>query len=271
MRGLLAIGAFSDASGLTVKALRHYDATGVLRPAFIDPQTSRRYYGAAQVDEAQLILRLRALDLPLPEIAELLAARDRAGLDAALERHRRRLADEIAARQDALLALERLQARDALLARDPVVVRVEPPVVLLATGMRTSQQEMIGGFNAAMGRLFDHLGRHGEVAIGPPMTRYLHDGDWNPADVRAEIAVPVARPLPGAGAVIARELPAATVAVAVHRGAYERLDEGYAALAHGVARLGHTPAGPPRETYLVGLDRVSSPDELRTELAQPIA
>ena len=38
------IGEFSRLSGLTVKALRFYEASGLLFPAFVDPGNSYRFY-----------------------------------------------------------------------------------------------------------------------------------------------------------------------------------------------------------------------------------
>ena len=60
--GLLTIGAFARAAGLTRKALRLYDELGVLPPAAVDPESGYRLYDPAQLERAQLIARL-------PEIA----------------------------------------------------------------------------------------------------------------------------------------------------------------------------------------------------------
>ena len=73
---LLPIGSFARQSGLTVKALRHYDAQGLLRPARVDPVTRHRWYAPGQLDRARRIRRLRGLDLPLAEIRAVLAAPD---------------------------------------------------------------------------------------------------------------------------------------------------------------------------------------------------
>ncbi|MEV0269471.1 MerR family transcriptional regulator [Hamadaea sp. NPDC050747] len=48
---------------MTAKALRHYEAIGLLRPAVVDPATGYRRYDQDQVDQARRIHRLRALDL----------------------------------------------------------------------------------------------------------------------------------------------------------------------------------------------------------------
>ena len=49
----LSIGSFSRVSGLTVKALRHYDEIGLLEPARVDQWTGYRYYGLEQARVAQ--------------------------------------------------------------------------------------------------------------------------------------------------------------------------------------------------------------------------
>jgi DNA-binding transcriptional MerR regulator len=71
---LLPIGRFARLSGLTVKALRHYDTLGLLTPARVDPVTRHRWYAAGQLDTARRIRRLRALELPLAEVRAVLAA-----------------------------------------------------------------------------------------------------------------------------------------------------------------------------------------------------
>ena len=270
MRGLLPIGAFAERAGLTVKALRHYDARGLLRPAFVDPRTQRRFYATSQLAEARLIVRLRALAVPLDEIGELLAARDAPAIRERLHAHRGRLREEIERRAAALAALDRMLERDATRARYAVDVREQPGLHLLSAGMRTTQERMAVEFGAVLARVIARLDELGEAPVGPPLTRYLHRGVFQPSDVRAEVALPVARPLPGIRGVVARELAPATVAWTVHAGPYAELDDAYAALQEGIAGLGLTPGGPPLETYLVGPDRAQTPAELRTEIAQPV-
>src|SRR5436305_1011524 len=51
----MQIGRFSRLTGLTVKALRHYDELGLLRPSAVDPDTGYRMYTAEQVERAELL------------------------------------------------------------------------------------------------------------------------------------------------------------------------------------------------------------------------
>ncbi|WP_027942693.1 MerR family transcriptional regulator [Amycolatopsis taiwanensis] len=67
--GLLTIGAFAQAAGLTPKALRLYDELGLLPPAAIDPDSGYRLYDPDQLGQARLIAQLRRIGMPLAEIA----------------------------------------------------------------------------------------------------------------------------------------------------------------------------------------------------------
>jgi DNA-binding transcriptional MerR regulator len=88
----MQIGRFARITGLTVKALRHYDEIGLLRPAGVDAETGYRTYTADQTERAELIRTLRKLELPLDEIAALLAADDPAQQKRVLVDHQRRTA-----------------------------------------------------------------------------------------------------------------------------------------------------------------------------------
>jgi DNA-binding transcriptional MerR regulator len=89
---LIAIGRFARITGLTVKALRHYDELGLLPPAAVDPETGYRSYSAEQVARAEWIRTLRRLELPLDDIATVLATDDPATVKRLLVEQQRRTA-----------------------------------------------------------------------------------------------------------------------------------------------------------------------------------
>lgn len=104
---LLSIGEFARRCGLSISALRFYGDCGVLVPARTDDVTGYRYYSADQVDTAELIRQLRALEMPVAEIERFLAAEEVAAL-AILDRHAARLRERISRNQDALAAVRSL-------------------------------------------------------------------------------------------------------------------------------------------------------------------
>lgn len=46
---MFGIGQFAQIAKVSVRALRHYDDVGLLRPAAVDPTTGYRSYVAAQL------------------------------------------------------------------------------------------------------------------------------------------------------------------------------------------------------------------------------
>ena len=101
---MLRIGEFSRRGRVSVKALRHYEAIGLLNPHHVDAATGYRYYAAGQLDDLHRLMVLRALGLPLERIRQVL--RD----DPSPERMRRLLDERRAA------VARRLDAEQAQLA-----------------------------------------------------------------------------------------------------------------------------------------------------------
>lgn len=69
------ISAFAALAGVSTRTLRYYDRIGLLHPAQVSA-AGYRVYGTAEVDRLQQILFYRELEVPLAEIATLLARPD---------------------------------------------------------------------------------------------------------------------------------------------------------------------------------------------------
>src|SRR5215467_246001 len=91
MDRLLSIGEFSKLTHLPVKTLRHYHEVGVLVPEAVDESSGYRRYGVDQVEPAHLVRRLRAIDMPLPEVRAALLAPDDAERDRLVLQYLRRM------------------------------------------------------------------------------------------------------------------------------------------------------------------------------------
>ena len=63
------IGEFARLTHLSVRTLRRYHDADLLVPATVDELTGYRYYAADQISTAQVIHRLRELDVPLADRA----------------------------------------------------------------------------------------------------------------------------------------------------------------------------------------------------------
>ena len=65
---MLRIGDFSRLSRVSIRMLRYYDETGLLKPGKVDDFTGYRYYNEEDLKKSQLIKSLRSLDFSIMEI-----------------------------------------------------------------------------------------------------------------------------------------------------------------------------------------------------------
>ena len=106
----LTVGDFSRITHLSVKTLRHYHEVGLLEPATVNPGTGYRYYCAAQVPTAQVIRRLRDLEMPVSQVKAVLDAPDAPARNALIAAHLGRLEAELAQTRAAVESLRNLLA-----------------------------------------------------------------------------------------------------------------------------------------------------------------
>jgi DNA-binding transcriptional MerR regulator len=240
---MFTIGEFSRATHLSVKALRHYDEIGLLVPADVDPSTGYRRYQAAQVPFAHLIKRLRDLEMPLPQIRQVLAAPDVGARDTVITEHLARMESTLARTQETVAALRSLLTR----APEPAIEhRVVPTTPVAVAREVVAWDDVEGWLVSAFASLHENV-----EATGPDGAVY--EGRFFEDHIGEVTAfVPVASS--------SETLTAGRYAVAVHQGAFDRLDETYGVLGSYVTTLGIDAGGAIREHYL---------DDATTEVLWP--
>ena len=107
MTATLRIGELAEATGLTVRTLRHYEAVGLLQPVERSESGYRRYR-AEDAERLYTIVALRRLGLSLAQIRATFAA-EPAGLHRMLTRHASDVRDRIASLVELESVLERVQ------------------------------------------------------------------------------------------------------------------------------------------------------------------
>lgn len=271
----MSIGMFSRASLVSVKALRSYHEQGLLVPASVDAATGYRYYRVSQLTDATIIKRLRDLDLPLRDIAEVVAARDPQITHKVIAQHeydmKRRLAEVGRIVDELQLALDRPSLHT------PVHVRHENPVHALSFAGIVNEANYADFLDDAYPALFAAVAATGARALGPGSA--LYPGTVELDDEPVEAYVPIAEPVTVTGEVLATGvgltlIPAATCAVATHAGGYDKIGDTYRQLGAWVARHATSGDGPVREHYVVSTDPrtfdLVPADRLRTEICWPI-
>ena len=259
---MLAIGEFSRLTHLSVRTLRRYHDAGLLEPATVDDATGYRYYDASQIPTAQVIHRLRELDVPLPDVQRILRSPDPAARAGLVADHLGRLEAELDRTRAAVVALRRL------LRPDPpsldVELRAVPATVVAAIADDVALDDVLGWYAGAMTELDAVV----DEPAGPPGGLYdnalFEDGAG-----RLLVYRPTSRPR-RSGRVHPVTLPAVELAVTTHVGVHDDIDVTYGELGAWVAANALVVAGPVRETYLVGPRDTADPSAWRTEIGWPV-
>ena len=161
----LTVGDFSRITHLSVKTLRHYHEVGLLEPATVNPGTGYRYYSAAQVPTAQVIRRLRDLEMPVSQVKAVLGAPDAPARNALIAAHLGRLEAELAQTRAAVESLRQLlqPPRDA-----PVIEHRSVPAVQ-AAGITAlvSHPDILPWWQGALGELYATVRAQGLHPAGP--------------------------------------------------------------------------------------------------------
>ena len=270
MTASLAIGDFSRATHLSIKTLRHYHRIGLLEPADVNPDTGHRRYGTDQIAAAQVIRRLRALDMPLEDIHAVITTSDLGARNQLIAGHLRRLEDTLARTQQAAASLRDLLQPPVDAAPVAIEHRRMPATPAAAISAVVDVQDATAWYQGALGELHALLAAQKITPSGPGGAIYANEL-FTHHQGRATIFVPCNETVRATGRVHPLDVPEVDLALTLHTGPHSaELDLAYGALATYVAN--HTLAieGPIREYYLIGAHETVDEDEWRTEIGWPI-
>jgi DNA-binding transcriptional MerR regulator len=269
---LFTIGVFARRSRLSPKALRLYDRLGLLVPVSVDEDSGYRRYHESQLETARLIALLRRLDMPLADVAVIVAApeRERADLLASYwDAVERRTASQ---RQLVAHLLIRLAGdEEGSFEMYEIHEREVPEQVVLTEQRHVRIPELDAWLPVAIGRLVDAAETAGGVAA--PVFVVYHGEVNEDSDGPVEVCVPV-------DSSRAESMEAATRTEPAHREAYTRITKAqvefpqilsaYDAVAQWVESQGRGTAGSPREVYFADWTAAAPTDEV-CDIAFPVS
>jgi hypothetical protein len=234
MRGL-TISEFGRRCGLSIKALRLYDLSGLLPPAEVDPLTGYRRYAAARLD------------------------RWWAGQEQAM-----------AAKRGSLGWLRTQLVAGSRAAEAYAVHRREVPATKVASiRQETDQQGLADTIRTLQWRLRKHLA--GATTTAEHWVLY-HGFVTPDNEAPVEVCVPFTGPAEPVGPMVIRLEPAhAEVYATVARDDcfYPRIMQAYQAVEEHVAAVGLASTAAPREVYIAHWDEIAGSDPF-VHVAQPV-
>ncbi len=267
----LTIGEFGRRSGLSVKALRLYDLSGLLPPAEVDPASGYRRYAAEQLDRARRISLLRQLDMPLAVVAEVLAGSDEEAV-ARLDRWWAAQVETMQVRRGTIGWLRAQLVRgDEPRPPHPVRRRSVPDIKVATLRRETDQQGLVDAIRECEWEIRAQLSGAGAHTTAEHWVIY-HGFVTPDSEAPIEVCVPFTGPMEPAGRIAIRLEAAHEEAYAVVSRDdcyYPRIMHAYDAVEAHVADTG-APAGPPREVYIACWDAIAGTDPF-VYVAQPVA
>jgi DNA-binding transcriptional MerR regulator len=253
---MLSIGHFARHGRVSVRMLRHYDAIGLLQPAYVDQVTGYRSYDAEQLSRLNRIVALKGLGFTLQQVRSILddevSVEELRGM---LRLREAELQSQIATDSARLAQVEarlRIIEREGAMPADDVEIKRIPGVrVADFTGTAASfEPESI---TPVIQPLYDELSlrldRAGLSPTGPAIACYEDSPDGDGVLVHATLPVGADPDETFDFAIV--DLPeieqAATI---VHRGAMDNVMPTIQTLARWIDANGYRSVGYNRELYI---------------------
>jgi len=266
---MIKIGDFARISGVTVATLRHYDESGLLKPALVVEASGYRYYRMEQLPKLNRIIVFKELGLTLNEIEHFLLSKQDAGELRDLLRQKRaesekRMTEEFAKHQRIERRIQIIEKENAMPELE-IVVKTAPSMTLATIHVHVPTNEQVPELlSNAYGNICQFLQQKGLTQKGPCLAIwYSSPNDFTEEEV--DVAIPIDKTTTGEGNVIIQEIPATQVASVVHNGPFEEFQECHRALMNWIEDSNYEISGPYREIY-----HENSEESATTEVHYPI-
>jgi DNA-binding transcriptional MerR regulator len=259
---MFRIGEFSRIVGVTIDALRHYDALGLLKPVKVDPFTGYRYYSARQLQSLNRILALKETGFSLEEIARILQDQPsyqelRGMLKAQLARAENEIQTAQVRRERILTRLNTLNLEESMPAYEVTLKPVEELTVAAIREVVPAIEQMPQRCSVMFDTIRGWL-RANDLPIGAAMTTYYNEGFVREnIDTECAFIIPDAGPLTSkkpAGLITIRQIEAVPqmASTIVTDDFYKKagaLLPAYNTLAQWIESNNYRIIGPPRELF----------------------
>jgi DNA-binding transcriptional MerR regulator len=267
MNDTLTIGDFSRITHLSIKTLRHYHQVGLLEPAEVDPNTGYRHYRVEQIPIAQIIQRFRDLNMPVGSVKAVLTAPNLDARNALIVAHLKRLEGELEQTRKSVTSLRNLLEPSVA----PIVVEHRTIPATPAVGIHevVDLSDLLFWYHGALGELYATVAAQ-ELQLSGPSGGLFSSELFQYERGEATMFVPVSSAVHSVGRVSPLVVPAAELAVTVHRGRHTDINVTYGALGAYVSAHALTVEGPVREYYPIDARNTCDSTQWRTEIGWPI-
>jgi len=270
---MFKIGEFSKLTQVSVRMLRYYDETGLLKPARVDPDTNYRLYSVDQIPELHKILFLRDTGFNVSEIADALAHWDDACIAARLNAKAREIRSAIESERE---KLAKIAAALGDLQTEKITLHCNVTLKSIPAYQVISRRRVIPDYFSE-GQLWEELAGFirnelPDISENTGGFAIYHDSECREADVDVEVCVVVDRPGESRNGFTFRVTEAvATMACAMVYGPFENIAAAYTSVARWLSEHDrYRMTGQSRQICHRGPWNEADPERYLTEIQIPV-
>lgn len=268
---MFKIGEFSKLTQVSIRMLRYYDETGLLKPAEIDKFTNYRLYSTDQIPLLNKILFLRDLGFNVSEIALALSQWSDNFIADLLDNKRLEIENIIKTEQDKLSRIE-LAKRD--IQQEKITMHYNVSIKSIPSYQVFSLRRVVPDYYAE-GLLWKEMSAFADknnIPVSNNTFTIYHDTDYKEKDVDIEICAPVARMGENIGGFTYRNIePVPIMACTMVYGPFENIAGAYLAFAGWLQEHSqYKMTGQSRQIVHRGPWNEETPDKYLTEIQIPL-
>jgi len=268
---MFKIGEFSKLTQVSIRMLRYYDETGLLKPAEIDKFTSYRLYSTEQIPVLNKIIFLRDLGFNVSEISVALNEWSNEYIHKLLDNKHLEIQRSIKAEQDKLAKIE-LAKRD--IQQEKIKTHYNVSIKAIPSYQVFSLRKAVSDYyaeGALWKDLLDFADRNKIILSGNDFSIY-HDPDHREKDVDIEVCAPVVHMgIDADGFTFRQTEPVSTMACTMVYGHFENISGAYIGFASWLQEHSQYNMGEhSRQIVHRGPWNEENPDKWLTEIQIPL-
>jgi DNA-binding transcriptional MerR regulator len=267
----LKIGEFSQLMQVTVKALRHYEQIGILKPCEVDPWTGYRYYKLGQMQQLENIRHLKEVGFSLEEIREMAESGSPVPDIGQLESKIRACEEELKMLRSRRKRLSQmLDSQRKLDSMDKISIQSLPAIIV------ASHRETIPALEALAPLCVNVIGPEMQrlgCKCPPPGCSFTidHGKEYSPTGIDIEYCEQVEEMGKDSKIIQFKKLEAVPTAVCCkHHGPYNRFHQSYAEVFKYIEQEGWQIVGCPRCCYIDGIWNQEDPEKWLSIIQVPV-
>jgi DNA-binding transcriptional MerR regulator len=267
---MFQIGELSKMGKTTVKTLRYYEETGLLKPEKVDGETGYRFYTTEQLILLHRILSLRQVGLSIAEIAIILSGGDEEEI---LDRRRSEIKSELREAKDQLSRIEFILSgrEEEKMLEYQARIKELPECIVYCKTLTVPNYDAYFEVIPAIGEEVTQANPGLKCSVPEYSFIVYLDGEYRDQNMNIEYCEAVEDFGVETDTITFKKMEPVTAVSVLYKGPYSEISQAYAFAFQWIEENGYERTDNPRESYIDGIWNKESEDDWLTELQIPIA